>query len=108
MGNDDNAREPRRRRWERAFLVALSSIPIVSAACKQAGISTKTAYLHRKHSPRFAAEWEAALEVSIDGIEVAAYKRALEEGDGAMIRYILSRRRPQKWGNRDDRLRWPR
>lgn len=78
------AREGRERHdgWtetkRRRFLTMLSREGSVTEACRAVGLSTTSAYLHRRRSARFAAAWEQALaERSLSPVE-AAYARAVE------------------------------
>jgi hypothetical protein len=50
----------------------------VTASARKAGFDRKTAYAHRAADPEFAAEWEDALEQSIDDLEGEARRRAFE------------------------------
>lgn len=70
----DGWTETKRRR----FLAMLSREGSVTEACRAVGLSTTSAYLHRRRSARFAAAWEQALaERSLSPVE-AAYARAVE------------------------------
>ena len=94
----DTRNADRLRWWERKFLDALAIRPVVTTAAALAGINARTAYLHRQDSPRFAAAWDDALELAHGGLETLAYDMA-NDGDGPMLRWILSRRKPAEWGN---------
>ena len=94
----DTRNADRLRWWERKFLDALAIRPVVTTAAALAGINARTAYLHRQDSPRFAAAWDDALELAHGGLETKAYDMA-NDGDGPMLRWILSRRKPAEWGN---------
>lgn len=50
----------------------------MSRACELSGLSRKSAYDHRREDEEFAADWEDALDVSMDLLEEEARRRALE------------------------------
>ena len=84
--------------WERPFLDALAHRPVVTHAAAAATVSRETVYRHRRESSRFAAAWDEAVASAIGNLEVKAYDVA-DDGDGPMLRWILSRRKPAEWGN---------
>ena len=86
--------------WERPFLDALAHRPVVTHAAAAATVSRETVYRHRRESSRFAAAWDEAVASAIGNLEVKAYDVA-DDGDGPMLRWILSRRKPAEWGNPD-------
>lgn len=57
----------RLRQWtaatERVFLRTIASTANVRAACKEAGLSVPSAYVHRRKYDRFAERWDEALEI---------------------------------------------
>ena len=61
-----------------AFLETLAETVNVSAACRKAGIRRRTAYNWRNADPRFAREWDDALEDGIDAMEAELHRRAFE------------------------------
>ena len=91
----------RRRRWERTFLAALETSPVVAMACRAAGISRQAAYAWRAESPEFAREWDDAIEEALDAVEAVVIRLAVEDEDPQTARWILSRRRPATWGDRE-------
>lgn len=87
---------PRPDEWTFKFLDALRTMPIVSHACDEAGISPTTAYKHRKKNNRFAQEWDEALEKGIDHLEQAAWQAA-QDGDRQLLIFLLKALRPAKY-----------
>ncbi len=81
------------------MLESLSEFANVSQACKDAGVGRSTVYQRRDKDDLFRAQWDAAIEEAIDGIELAVTKAALD-GDMQTARWFLSRRRPQVYGDR--------
>ena len=71
----DGARRPRR---QRAFLKSLAHSVNVARACRTAGIPRRTAYHWRSADPRFAREWDDALDDGIDLLEAELHRRAFE------------------------------
>jgi ribose 1,5-bisphosphokinase PhnN len=70
----DGWTEPRKR----AFLHALARTGCVRDACRQARISSTSAYRHRRRDAGFAAAWERALTEALPVLEAAAFERAVE------------------------------
>lgn len=62
--------------WKTAFLISLSRLPNVSAACRHAGISHGHVYNERRADPAFADAWNEAREVGLDLLEQIAHRRA--------------------------------
>jgi hypothetical protein len=88
-GNNPQKPTPIKRRetkWEKAFLAALSETANVSKSCEIARIDRSTAYDHRNSSEAFRQDWDNALEVACDGLELEARRRA-EEGCKKTIFY---------------------
>lgn len=80
----------------RAFLEALAQEPNVARACREAGISRKTAYKWRKDDASFREAWDEVLEASVDDLEAKAFSRALE-GSDYLMRILLSAHRPERY-----------
>ena len=72
--HDDTGRPARKT----TFLETLAETVNVSAACRKAGIRRRTAYNWRNADPRFAREWDDALEDGIDAMEAELHRRAFE------------------------------
>lgn len=62
------------RPWQGPFLHALSMIPEVASAARQAGISRAAVYQHRDSNPAFAAAWDEALALAHDNVIRMAHK----------------------------------
>jgi hypothetical protein len=60
------------------FLEHLAKTANVSASARAAGFDRSTAYAHRQADPEFAAQWDDALEQSLDDLEGEARRRAYE------------------------------
>lgn len=80
-------------RWQKRFLESLRAIPNVKAACAAAGVSRQTAYRTRDSDSAFRDEWQSALDASVDELEAAAFKMALE-GDSRLVEFMLKSHRP--------------
>ena len=105
----------RSRKKEAAFLAALRGHGNISEAAKEAKLPRRTVYFWKKTYEDFSEAWEDALYEALDKIEVTvvadAYDvmgSAMKSGDSSMtaallnhFRWILSRRRPEKWGDRE-------
>ena len=91
----------RSRKKEAAFLIALEVHGVVSKAAKAADIPRRTVYVWRDAYEDFRQAWEDALDEALDNLEVLSMQIAAEEQDPQHIRWILSRRRPEKWGDRE-------
>lgn len=78
---------------------ALREMPVVSHACRAAGISRSTAYAYRKRShQQFRKAWDDALEEGIDRLEEKAWSEATKDnGDRAMIMFLLKSLRPSRY-----------
>jgi hypothetical protein len=66
------------REWKPDFLAALTLSPNVTAACLEARITRKGAYLARTSDPEFAAAWDSALDESTDELVGEMYRRAVQ------------------------------
>ena len=86
-------------KWVRPFLELLRLTLSVTDACRGAHVSRATAYERRNKYEDFAEKWDEAKDAGLDNLEAVAVQMARDR-DGQMIRYILSRRRPDKWGPR--------
>jgi hypothetical protein len=65
-----------RAKWEQAFLAALREFGVIRAACEAAKIDRRAAYRHKEQTPRFAKEWDDALQDFADSLEAEAVRRA--------------------------------
>ena len=64
-----------------------------------AGIDWSTAYRSRRRSPRFAAQWDAAIEEAADELEAEARRRAMATSDTLLI-FLLKGARPERYRDR--------
>ncbi len=87
------------RDWEPRFLESLSTHCNVSQACREAGVTRTTVYRRRENVPAFDAKWDEAVETALDAIEIAVFTASIS-GDMQTARWLLSRRRPQVYGDR--------
>jgi hypothetical protein len=100
-----------------AFLDALAATASVRAACEFARIDRASVYRWRDEDPRFAEEWNAALDRGTDALEDEAVRRAREgwekpiyrgnelvgsvrEYSDALLALVLRARRPEKYRER--------
>jgi len=99
------------------FLAELEDRANVSAAAAAAGVDRGTPYRWREADSRFAAAWDAAVDVAVDGLEAEAWRRAHEGWDepvfqrgeevGVVRRYsdtlmvtLLKGHRPERYKDR--------
>lgn len=73
----DNPLTKRNRpKVKRIFIEALTKAPNITRAAEAAGIDRDTAYRWRKEDEEFAAQWEQALNATLDNLEQLVYRRA--------------------------------
>ncbi|GAB6966359.1 hypothetical protein JCM25156A_03960 [Komagataeibacter kakiaceti JCM 25156] len=65
----------------RAFIEALRNAGNVSEACRLSGIGRVTAYRLRETDQSFAAEWDEALQIAMDSLELEAWRRGRDGYD---------------------------
>lgn len=63
--------------WKPIFLVALAELPVITHACKAAGIERSTAWRAREADEDFAKAWDDAMEQGVDKAEQEAFRRAV-------------------------------
>jgi hypothetical protein len=68
----------RELKWKPKFIAHLAKTCNVSRAARLAKVGRKTAYEHRERDPKFAAEWDEALEIAVDALEYEMRRRAIE------------------------------
>lgn len=66
--------------WRAAFLDTLSETSNISEAARRAGVATSRVYKERRHDPKFARAWLAALWEGYFYLEMEVVRR-LREGD---------------------------
>lgn len=86
-------------RWQADFLEALAKSPDVSQACKTVGINRTTAYRRRQADEDFAIAWADAHALSLDKLEAALFRRAVDTDTTAAI-FLLKSHRPDVYGDR--------
>jgi hypothetical protein len=69
--------------WIEPFLKTLALTANVKMACRQAGITRKTAYQWKEQNPEFAELWADAIEDGLDLLEYAMFKRGVATSDRA-------------------------
>jgi len=62
--------------WRAAFIKALSENSNVSAAARAAEVNRQYCYECRANDPSFAADWDEALKIAVEGLEERAWNRA--------------------------------
>lgn len=99
-----------------AFLARLADTANVSASCAAAGISRHVAYALKRRDAAFAAQWEEALQIALDGLESEIIRRAIEgtakeqffqgQSVGTVVTYsdalamfLLKSKRPEVYGD---------
>src|SRR5262245_9941604 len=82
--------------WRKVFLTTLASCGVVKVACHAAGIRRKAAYMHRKKCPKFAEQWDEAIEDACDVLEGIGLERAKKSSDGLLM-FFLKANRPVKY-----------
>ena len=106
-----------------AFIEALAECGCVTDAAKRVGKSTETAYALRARfdAQPFRMAWDAALDYAIRRLSDSAYSRALHgvvvphyykgeligehrRYDGALTRFLLRYRDPQRYGRIRDKI----
>ena len=92
----------RRVAWERPFLDALRSTGVVSKAYNAVGVDRTTVYSRRNRNADFREAWDAALNEALDAIEFTVMSAGIDGTDLQTARWVLSRRRPDVWGDKAD------
>ena len=64
--------------WQARFLQTLAETCNVSASCRAAKVSRRTAYRERERSAEFRAGWDEAQEDGVDALELEARRRAIK------------------------------
>jgi len=86
----DGEKDPRSDagEWIPAFLAMLATTANVYLACRQAGITRKTAYKWKEENEEFAAQWKDAMDDALDILEWDGRKRARASSD-KLLMYLL-------------------
>lgn len=93
------ARPRRVKDWAPAFLEALEHSPDVSFACRAAKVARSTAYRRQQSDEEFALAWHDAINVSLDKLVAAMFKRAIADDTRAAM-FLLKSHRPEVYGDR--------
>ena len=93
QGDKADRTRARVKKWQARFLAALAKAPSVSHAAKAPGVHRSTCYAVRDSDPHFAKAWEQSLETAVDGLVVAAFRRALR-GSDTLLTFLLRCHRP--------------
>lgn len=93
------AKPNRVKDWAPAFLEALEHSPDVSFACKMARIARSTAYRRQQADEEFALAWHDAMNVSLDKLVAALFRRAIADDTRAAM-FLLKSHRPEVYGDR--------
>jgi hypothetical protein len=72
----------------------------VSSACQACGISRKTFYAWKKENPDFADAVDEVTEMTVDNVESALYKNALDGNVTAQIFFLKTRGSSRGWVER--------
>lgn len=73
-----NVRKPKGgENWRKVFLGHLAKGGIIAAACRKAKVGVVTVFDHRARDAAFDAQVQAALEESIDAVELEIRRRAI-------------------------------
>ena len=100
-------RTRRKPAWVTPFLDALRASGVVSRSADAAGVGRQTVYGRRSDDPEFAERWDDAINESLDAHELNVQRLAMDTDNvdpSTRLRasmYVLSRRRPEKWGDRE-------
>lgn len=85
--------------WRREFLEIIADCGNVSEACRRLNLCWTEIYKVKLEDAAFRDQWEQAVEASLDKLEAEASRRAYACSD-KLASWILSRRRPDKWGDK--------
>jgi hypothetical protein len=105
--------------WKAIFLKELEECGIVSHAAKKAGVGRTFVYEQRKEDTEFAAQWDEAVEVAMDGMEHEAWRRGrkgvlkpvyqngkkvgvIREYSDTLLMFMMKGGRPEKFRERTE------
>jgi hypothetical protein len=83
----------KKHRKSKLFLEELRNTPVVSAVCKQIGISRNTIYQWIKDDPEFKKKYEESMVQGTENVNDLAVSQTInkvKQGDTGMIKYWLS------------------
>jgi hypothetical protein len=89
---------------KKAFIKRLAAGDAPGTAAQAIGAARSTAYDWKKNDARFAADWENAVETSLDNLETELHGIAKKDPDNVSARIkaielTLKARRPRDWCN---------
>lgn len=87
-----------RRNWRKPFLETLRNTSNVRAACQAAKVTRSNAYKFYHADPKFAAQWDEALESACDILEARAWERS--KTSDQLLMFLLRAHRPNKYAER--------
>ena len=90
------------RSWEAGFIEILRTLPIPRRACTKVGVSFQTVLNRRKSHVGFKNDMDDAIAEGMGTMEEQGWAMGMgaREGDGPMVRWILSRRLPDIYGDK--------
>lgn len=96
---DVASKKGRKRQWKKAFLDAFRTIGVIAPAAAHCGISRHAVRMARIRDPKFAAEFDEALEASTERLEAVAFARASREKEPSdvLLMFLLKARRPEMY-----------
>ena len=117
----EQTEHPKKGRWKTRFLKALQEQGAVTTACEMAGVGRTAAYALRGKDAKFAAAWDEAVNVMLDGVEDSALHRArygweepvwykgeqcgtVRKFSDTLLIFVLRQARPERWA-RAERLK---
>ena len=89
----------RRSAAQRKFLAAHQLGASTTQAAHVAGVSRATLYRWRDSDPEFAQAWLESRDKSMEDLEVAAYKRAIQ-GNDRLLMFLLKSHMPLTYNKR--------
>ena len=81
------------------FLTKLAECGSVKLAAKHAKVSRQTLYGLRNHDPEFRRLWDEARDLGDLALEDEAYERSIIGGSDGMLKFVLQKRLPERWGD---------
>lgn len=94
---DVASKRGRKRQWKKAFLEAFKQIGVIAPAAAHCGISRHAVRMARLRDPKFAADFDEALETSTERLEAVAFSRASREKEPSdvLLIFLLKARKPE-------------
>lgn len=82
----------KKHRKAKLFLEELRNTPIMTAVCKQVGLSRQTIFRWLKEDPEFRKEYEECMEHGVGNVNDLAISQTInkiKQGDSGMIKFWL-------------------